>query len=378
MRAHSITGHLLTAAAITAACGDPRHVAAPAFSAAPSECPTPATVVVTDEASLRAALDAARPGDVIGIDGMIGLTVDDTIATDNITLTCATPGSGLYAAGSEVFDLVNVFAKHVTIDRLVLDASGALDGPFFVFNDGLTAFAEDDQFTNNSATCSPIGVCGFVVGAPRTLIANNQFVASGSASGLHLQSGVDGAQIVDNTIVAETPSGVSAFGGIRVRDGSGVLVSGNAVLGPWSNSLAPTNVATSRFAFNRLEEARLSGIRMSTIAIGEVRMTDNVFQENRVSTEAAAAVLASLACRNAFAWNELESTTGGPGIVFFATTGANKLVGNRTTFVDDGAFDCNGDGVNDPNIITGTVFHGMRPDSVSSGPVTTVHGIVLQ
>ena len=313
---------------------------------------------------------------------MIGITTDDTIATDRVTLTCATPGSGLFAVGPEVVgDLLAVVAKQVTIDRLVLDASGAFNTAIDAFNDGLTAFAQDDQFTNNTITCGPDSVCILVSGARRTLIANNQAAASGSFSGLHLQGGggprrVDDSQIEGNTVVALTPS--AGFGGIRVRDGTGVRVTDNTVLGPWANSLAPTDVASSVFAFNRLEGATFSGIRMSLNA-GGLLMTDDVFDNNQVTptSDAFAGVFATLACRNKFVWNIFQGSNG-IGIFFNTTTGTSVVVGNQTIIVDNGAFDCNGDGVNDPNIITGTVLHGMRPDETVSGVVRTIHGITIQ
>ncbi len=353
--------------------------ARPSFNtSASATCPASATFTVSDDAGLRAALAAARPGDVIAVSGMIGITADDTIATDRVTLTCATPGSGLFAVGTDVVgDLVTVPARQVTIDGLVLDASGAFDAAILAFNDGLTGFAEDDQFTNNTITCGPESLCIFVSGGPRTLIANNQATAFGAISGLHLQAGVDGMRILGNTVVAATPSGSFAFGGIRVRDGSGLTVTGNSVLGPWRNSVAPTNLATSRFAFNRFEGASAFGIRMSTNGGGTL-MTDDVFQNNQVTSAGLAGVLATLTCRNAFAWNTLQGTGGGIGIFFDVTTGANVFVGNQTVIADNGAFDCNDDGLNDPNIITGTALHGMRPDETVSSVVRTIHGITIQ
>src|SRR2546427_4310974 len=87
--------------------------ARPSFStSASATCPASATVTVSDDAGLRAALAAARPGDVIAVSGMIGITTDDTIATDRVRLTCATPGSGPFAVGPEVVgDLLAVVAK---------------------------------------------------------------------------------------------------------------------------------------------------------------------------------------------------------------------------------------------------------------------------
>src|SRR2546426_6419806 len=97
--------------ALAAGCQDPSAVPTatrPLFAAAaPSACPTPATVTVSDEAGLRAAIAAATPGTVIGIRGMIGITQDDTIATAGVTPTCATPRPRLCAgAGSGVADQV--------------------------------------------------------------------------------------------------------------------------------------------------------------------------------------------------------------------------------------------------------------------------------
>jgi hypothetical protein len=96
-----------------AACTEPTRPAAPrspqadvALSVA-AACPTPANVVVHDEASLHAALGAATPGEVIGLDGFFGISADVAIATPGVTLTCVTPGSGLFAvSGSGVQDLL--------------------------------------------------------------------------------------------------------------------------------------------------------------------------------------------------------------------------------------------------------------------------------
>src|SRR5438445_10366835 len=87
--------------ALAAACQDSSAVPTatrPLFAAAaPSACPTPATVTVSDEAGLRAALAAATPGTVIGIRGMIGITQDDTSGRADVTLTAATRGSRRFA-----------------------------------------------------------------------------------------------------------------------------------------------------------------------------------------------------------------------------------------------------------------------------------------
>src|SRR2546430_2176982 len=90
-----------------------------ATGAASPTCAANPTVTVSDDTTLRAALKAAHPGDVIAVSGTIEVTADDTIATDNITLTCASPGSGLVARGLEVVDMITVLARGVVVDGLV-------------------------------------------------------------------------------------------------------------------------------------------------------------------------------------------------------------------------------------------------------------------
>ncbi len=66
------------------------------------------------------------------------------------------------------------------------------------------------------------------------------------------------------------------------------------------------------------------------------------------------------ACGNTFFGNNLNGNAGDVGLIFPAQSGANVLSGNQNVVIDDGAWDCDGDGVNDPNIITGKgkVLHG--------------------
>ena len=52
------------------------------------------------------------------IQGMIGLTQDDTVRTASITVTCATPGSGLFAVpGGSATDMLTVDARKVSVDH---------------------------------------------------------------------------------------------------------------------------------------------------------------------------------------------------------------------------------------------------------------------
>src|SRR2546428_11563619 len=96
---------VLIVATFDAGCADTQRLLAPRLAATPSfsmggaaACPTPATVVVTDEAGLNAALAAATPGEVIGLGASFGVSADVVVNASNITLTCATAGAGLFAA----------------------------------------------------------------------------------------------------------------------------------------------------------------------------------------------------------------------------------------------------------------------------------------
>src|SRR5260221_2868157 len=174
--------------ALLAACQDRSVVPTavrPAFAAtAPAACPATPTVIVSDEAGLRSAIATATPGAVIAISGMIGITQDDTITTGGVTITCATPGSGLFAvAGSGVQDLLIAAAKRDVVDGLVLDASQGGDSPLAGFNDGTTFFAESIRFTHNTGTCPPGGECVFISGGLGAVVTDNQFEAHGSFSG---------------------------------------------------------------------------------------------------------------------------------------------------------------------------------------------------
>ncbi len=326
---------------------------------APAACPAAPTFVVSDEVSLLAALGAAQAGDVIALDGFFPVGADVNITTEGLRLTCATPGSGLFVqSGSVVFVLVNVVANSVTIDHLVLDAGS-------LFTDPVDILAEDVQFLHNAVRCGAL--CLIAAVAPRVVVADNYFEAAGAVTGVHLQAGVDGARIERNMIVATAPSGVVIFGGIRARDGRNVLVTDNVVQGPWSNSIAPANLTHSQFAGNRLEDPRFNGIQFT----GAQLLIENVFRDNTVTGADSAGMLVRSACRNTFVNNDLNGNGGNFGALFAVTTGANILVSplSSTNEVIDngGAFDCNGDGVGDPNIITGpgVVLKGVPVSSAA-------------
>jgi parallel beta helix pectate lyase-like protein len=347
---------------IVAACGEPitepAHHASrllPSLTAQP--CPTPANVVVSDEAGLRAALAAATTGDVIGLNGFFGLSADVTIATPHVTLTCASPGSGIFAQpGAGVVTLFFVIASAVTVDRLVLDGGNVLADPYVAGQDaaGTPFFADSARLTNNDVTCGgPNGSCAFFVGTRLAVVADNRFTSAGSNTGVHMQGGIDETRIERNTIVTSAPSIAFGFGGIRVRDGGGVVVADNVVKGPWSNSIAVANLFGSRFQNNALNGAGVNGIRFN---VGPPLVSGNVFQNNNVTGVGDAGIFAQWACNNTFLGNSLEGNGRIPSAIFNATTGANVLVliGAKNLVIDNGGgFDCNGDGVGDPNIIAG-------------------------
>jgi len=377
--------------ALLAACQDRGVVPTagrPAFAAAaPAACPASPTVTVSDEAGLRNSIATAAPGAVIAIQGMIGLTQDDTVRTAGITITCATPGSGLFAvAGSGVQDLLIAAAKGDVVDRLILDASQAGDSPLAGFNDGTTFFAESIRFTNNTGTCPPGGECVFISGGLGAVVTDNHFEALGSFSGIQLQvdvARVDGARIERNTLIAMAPSVGLRQGGIRPADAAGVVIADNTLLGPWRNGLSAARLAHSTVQGNGFHGAVRNGIRLSDGAplfIAGVAASDNVFSNNRITTSGEAGIFAHLACRNVFVGNNLQGNAGDLGAVFPDSSGANTLAGNGTIVVDDGAFDCDGDGVNDPNVITGAgaVTHGLHLSEAASSTVRVVRRITVQ
>ncbi len=359
-----------------------------ATSAASASCPVNPTVTVFDDTTLRAALAAAQPGDVIAVSGTIVVTADDTIATDDVTLTCASPGSGLVAAsfdstGSQVADMITVTARGVVVDNLVLDGGNASDAPLFALNDGETAFAQDVQFTHNDVTCARFGECVFIAGGTGVVVSDNQFQATDAFSGIHMQANgpdptvhlpirIDGARVQRNSIVAITPSFGLRFGAIRVFDADNVMIEDNVVSGPWRNGLSPFRLVNSQIQRNQITGPVVDGIRTSSAGGGALgQVVRNLFSSNRVTGAGRAGVFAQRACANQFASNDLRGNAADLGLVLNDSTGANVVAGvENAVVVDNGAFDCDGDGRTDPNIITGGVTHHepAPPDTSSAAP----------
>jgi hypothetical protein len=346
--------------AFAVACGErpsePQAPGTPAFAQGASggakggnaACPIPADVVVSDEARLRAALSAASSGDVIGLDGMIELTLGSLdIFTDGIVVTCATPGSGVVTAPD--FSFVWAFligARNVTISHLVVDGSTS-DRPFRAHNNG-ASFVASDLNIEGQGPRGPDGT------QPRL---------------------IDGARVLRNTIVTTARYGWPCgfhISGLRVRDGSDVVVAHNVVQGPWANSLSPADLSHSRFEANSLDGADCFGIGVSLNRKTVLSTSNNVFRSNRVTGAGAAGIVVrDGSCGNVFVGNDLQGNADDIGAIFDAPTGANTLVGNKNVVMDNGSYDCDGDEVPDPNIITGrgTVLNDVNLDEIISDAV---------
>src|SRR2546426_3524947 len=135
MRFHPVAAVLIVAT-FDVGCADTQRPLAPSLAATPSfsvggaaACPTPANVIVTDEAGLNAALTAASPGEGIGLGALFGVSADVLVNTSNITLTCAVAGAGLFATHPGVIRMLEINGAGVTGDRLLLHASAASGRP---------------------------------------------------------------------------------------------------------------------------------------------------------------------------------------------------------------------------------------------------------
>jgi len=369
-----------------AACNEPTPPAAPAdrpaFSTMASvACPASPTFTVSDEASLRAALAAASPGAVIAIRGMVGIAADVFVETPNVTLTCASAGAGLFALSPslDALILVDLGGSGAVVDGLVLDASAVSVngfGAYFAgdaFGPGLPV--PNVRFTHNTVTCGP-GGCTLLAGTSGAVISNNTFTSAGSFTGVHVQLGVDNldsVRIEGNTIVATAPSTDFRFGGIRVVGARHVVIRDNIVTGPWANSLSLATLSTSTITNNQLNGAAIYGIGLTRNPLLTTFVLNSTFSSNVVHGAASGGIFARKACGNVFAGNNLQGNGSNIGLIFPDTSGANTVVGNPSLVVDNGAYDCTGDGVNDPNIITGAgaVMHGVNLGRVVSDAVVS-------
>jgi len=357
---------------LVAACQD-RSVAPtadrPSFSTvASTTCPLSPTFTVSDEAGLRAALAAASPGAVIAIRGMIGLAAHVSITTPDVTLTCASPGAGLFALSPiDGLVVVDLGGSGAVVDGLVLDASAvSVDGQAYFAGDffGPGLPVPGVRFSHNTVTCSQ-GACIFLAGTSGAVVSNNTLTSAGSVTGVHVQLGVedlDSVRIEGNTVVATAPSTDFRFGGIRLVGARHAVVRDNIVTGPWANSLSLASLSMSIVTENHLNGAAIYGIGLTRNPFLTAFVLNSTFRSNVVTGAPSGGIFARKACGNVFVGNNLQGNGSNIGLIFPDTSGANTLVGNPSVIVDNGAYDCNGDGVNDPNVITGAgaVMRGVN------------------
>ena len=371
MRTPRFTLALAVAVAL-AACDQPTPTSpvdvAPAFAKGGrfAACPA-ADYVVTDQASLDAALGSAQPGDVIGVDGTIALSHPTVVETGGLTFTCAAPGSGLEAAPYEfVFE---VYAENVTIADLRLNGeTGA--GAVYGFSDDVDFDGDGLHFEQNIVRCGTHS-CLFLPSVRDVVVADNHFTAAvPGGTGVHIQTDATGAHVTGNTLVAEVPTGNGVFGAIRVRDGTGIVIRDNVIEGPWSNGLAVADLFDADIDGNAVTGTALDGFRIinGPLAgggtVGPYAVGANLFHNNRVADAGGAAFAVLTACGDVFRANHVGDNA--LGVYFGEATGNNIWQGGGASVSDQGSFDCDGDGSVDPNAVTGP---GLRTSNVKLGRV---------
>ena len=389
MRMHNRTLPALAAAlAVLAACQDQPVSLDPVSAvrvagAASARCDASPDFTASTQAELLAAAAAAGPGDVIGINGTIELTQTVVLGTADVTLTCASGGAGIRAGVVDSFSVAPVYlvsaeADGITVSGLRLDGSGIAGAPFIAFTQDQSAL-HGVRLLGNDMICGDQN-CGFFIGVAGAQVVGNHIQSNGSGSGIHMQGSgelvdlvfqnrIDGSVVSRNTIVATVPTAFPNFGGVRVRDGASVTVSHNEITGPWRNSVAVAELDGSAVEQNRIDGAASFGILVGSAPFRLVSVSTTLFRGNTISGSGLAAVNVRRACYNTFQGNNLNANPARK-FNFEPTTGANTYRGNGEQVVDNGRFDCDGDGDIDPNVITGgsviTTPDGAQHFSVSA------------
>lgn len=334
--------------------------------AAVPACATTADFVVTNVAQLTAALAAVTPGGTIAIDGTIVVSAPVFVAADDIRLTCRTLGSGLSSSSAtSPFALLHVAGDGVKVDNLSLSSEpGGVGGAIHtVFvNNGLNP-VERFSLRLNRIQCGNNGTCAFLVGAPGALVSENLVESLGTASGIHVQQGGGGPNpfiSTDNTVVernnlaAPNASASPLFGAIRVRDGRDVIVRYNATSGIWRNGIALAELDGLLIQDNFIRQPTEHGILASTNPILPVSLRNSIIRGNRIDGPQLVGIRLSRACGNRIENNEITVFGTALRARFEPTTGANIYIGNPAAVLDQGSFDCDGDGFTDPNTISGS------------------------
>jgi hypothetical protein len=200
------------------------------------------------------------------------------------------------------------------------------------------------RFSGNTTECGAVA-CILARQGADVRIEDNTFTSRGSATVVHTQGGLDRVSILRNRLLALEPATDLSFGGIRLRTGSGHVVEGNEVRGFFFNDTATTEITRSRFSRNEVVGPLYAG--------GLFQEThDNQVGANIISKTGGPGVVVNVACRNVFLGNNLQ-LAGAPGLAFGVETGANTYIGAKSVVVDNGSFDCDGDGLVDPNVLSG-------------------------
>lgn len=280
--------------------------------------------------------------------------------------------SGLVHASAN-YALLVMEAANATVRGLVLDGNSA-QWPVYAINGAGWGGpnVSNVAITGNQITCGWSG-CVFVVGVSSSVVSNNRLEARHRAgTGIHLQAFnpaakylmTDDARIEDNVVTALVPVGSFAFGAIRPRDGSDMVVRGNRVVGPWSNGIAMAEVRNSVFERNVVEGATRSGLFFASNPFSPVSVSGSLYRANEMTSLNGPTAFLQKACGNVLVGNRFTAPANVPTVAFARSTGSNELLGSSAGVEDNGDFDCDGDGVSDPNGITGKTHKGGHSGDV--------------
>ncbi len=342
-------------------------------------CTTNADFVVTNETELSAALAAASAGGTIAIDGLIEVSSGAVIQADDIRLTCATPGSGLInSSGSALGAVLQVLGAGVQVDNLFLSGVpsagvGGATHPVFAYS------AERLRLIFNEIRCADGGTCAFLVSSPGALVSDNSVQSLGTSSGIHVQGGAtptDYTIVERNDIVASTVSGSPLFGAIRVRDGTHLVVRNNSTSGPWRNGIALAELNGAIIENNSIHDAQDRGIIGSTNSPSPVSIRNSIIRANTIDGPQAIGINLTRACWNRVELNDISAASGTLRAKFEMNTGANVYIGNAALVVDEGNFDCDGDGDADPNTIMGSSTVSLSPANASASRASAAQNAV--
>lgn len=374
MRNHS-RATSLALLVLLAACAD-QPVTPTARGGGPSlsqvaTCAESPTVVAHTDPELRAALASASSGDVIAISGNIPLDSMVEVYTEGITLTCAEPGAGLSFAPGNDFVLLGIWAGHVTVSGLKLDAEYGYS-PIVAFTltpEGIPHV----RLAGNEIDCG-YSFCIFGVGVPYMEITNNHWKGDETRFGIQIQglrqlggpyTATSDGIVISRNVIENEEGYLAQYGGIRVRDGRGVTITHNQILGSWSNGIVLTNVYDSRVEHNRIDGVLRDGIDFALIVANRIALSGVSVRGNQISNSGRAGISVRGACWNTFEGNNVQDNPVGARFEF--TTGDNVYRGNNGVVQDGGAFDCDLDGDIDRNRISGVQPQPL-PDTIPGNP----------